>query len=352
MEVAVRCADPVVAASVATVVGAAAGTATSCPDAAALEAAWRTVDAVVVDAESAADLAEHRRPPGPAVVVVFDDATPAPAAWTAGALLRAVAVVGLPTGEPLLLDALQTAPGRSPSGGRVVGVVGSGGGAGASTLAVLLAAAAAREGRAAGLVDADPGAGGLDLLMSAEAQPGPRWPDLLAAPVPHPLLGTPLVVDGVALVSWSRSMPPRPVPPWLLGEVVDRLRTDRDLVVLDIGRDHVQPAAGSCDAVVLVCARQVRAVAAAALLAAELDGVGDRRLVTAGTGAADLRAEDAADAVGWPLAAALPADAAVARAGAWGDLHRLSRRNRSMRAVRRLLADLAEPVPEASVSRP
>jgi hypothetical protein len=57
-------------------------------------------------------------------------------------------------------------------------VVGAAGGVGASTLAALLAARWAREGRPATLVDLDARAGGLEVLLGVEGVDGARWPDL------------------------------------------------------------------------------------------------------------------------------------------------------------------------------
>ena len=60
----------------------------------------------------------------------------------------------------------------------VVVVVGACGGVGASTLAALLARRRAREGSTVTLVDLDPGAGGLEIVLGTEDVPGVRWADL------------------------------------------------------------------------------------------------------------------------------------------------------------------------------
>jgi len=62
--------------------------------------------------------------------------------------------------------------------GRAVVVVGAAGGVGASTLAALLAARWSADGRPVTLVDLDPGAGGIEVLLGIEAADGARWPDL------------------------------------------------------------------------------------------------------------------------------------------------------------------------------
>lgn len=62
--------------------------------------------------------------------------------------------------------------------GQAVVVVGAAGGVGASTLAALLAVRWAADPRQVVLVDLDPAAGGLEVLLGLEAVDGARWPDL------------------------------------------------------------------------------------------------------------------------------------------------------------------------------
>lgn len=62
--------------------------------------------------------------------------------------------------------------------GRAVVVVGAAGGVGTSTLAALLAARWAGDGRPVTLVDLDARAGGIEVLLGIEGADGARWPDL------------------------------------------------------------------------------------------------------------------------------------------------------------------------------
>ena len=62
--------------------------------------------------------------------------------------------------------------------GRAVVVVGAAGGVGASTLAALLAARLAADGRPAALVDLAEGHGGIEVLLGTEGLDGARWADL------------------------------------------------------------------------------------------------------------------------------------------------------------------------------
>lgn len=61
--------------------------------------------------------------------------------------------------------------------GKVIGVVGSRGGLGASTLAAWLARELAADGHV-GLVDADPVSAGIDMLLTIQDEPGKRWADI------------------------------------------------------------------------------------------------------------------------------------------------------------------------------
>ena len=57
----------------------------------------------------------------------------------------------------------------------VIGVLAGCGGAGASVFAAVLAGQAAQRDRHSFLIDCDPAAGGLDVLLGCEQLPGPRW---------------------------------------------------------------------------------------------------------------------------------------------------------------------------------
>ncbi|MCI6574005.1 MAG: hypothetical protein PT944_06815 [Actinomycetaceae bacterium] len=62
--------------------------------------------------------------------------------------------------------------------GKVVGVVGAHGGAGASTLAATLARELVRDGGGVALIDVDPASAGIELLLSLVGVPGKRWADV------------------------------------------------------------------------------------------------------------------------------------------------------------------------------
>jgi secretion/DNA translocation related CpaE-like protein len=205
----------------------------------------------------------------------------------------------------------------------VIGVVGARGGAGASTLAALVAARGARR-TAAALVDADPVAGGIDVLVGLEDAPGARWPDLAQA------RGE---VDGrdvlallprwgrVAVLSADRSRAAG-LDAAVAADVVRAVAAVVGLVVLDLGREAVLGGVaplGSCDRVAVVAARDLRSVAGTLALRDALAGCGaDLGLVVRGPAPGGLGVAELADAVDLPLLWSGRADRGVARAAEQG----------------------------------
>lgn len=117
--------------------------------------------------------------------------------------------------------------------GEVVTVVGASGGCGASTLAALLAHRRATRGRTV-LVDLDPGAAGLEVLLGVEAVPGVRWADLGHAAGglgPEDLTGVLPTWAGVEVLSEDRR--PGGGTPEARAAVLDALVAGASTVVLD-----------------------------------------------------------------------------------------------------------------------
>lgn len=169
----------------------------------ALPAGWSRrpgVGLVLVDATAV--VAMERRDG----VVLVCTGEPDPPVWRRAVELGAERVVTLPEGESWLLDRILdvTRPGPAAP---VLGVIGGRGGAGASTLAVGLAAVAARSKVHTVLVDADPLGGGLDLLVGMERERGLRWKDLSGARgrLQPGLLSSLLPTSGgLTVLSWGR----------------------------------------------------------------------------------------------------------------------------------------------------
>lgn len=224
--------------------------------------------------------------------------------------------------------------------GAVIGVVGARGGVGASTLAALVAARASRR-TATALVDLDEAAGGIDVLVGLEEEPGARWPDLAAARG---------AVDGrdvvallprwgrVVVLSADRSRPVT-VDPAAAGDVVAALAAASGCVVVDLGRARVldgHPVLALCDGVALLAGRDLRSVAGALALrtallggpsAAALDGGGRPArptarvgLVVRGPAPGGLGTTEVAEVVGLPVLWSGRADGSLTRSTEQGVL--------------------------------
>jgi hypothetical protein len=314
-------------------------------------------------------------------VVVVSGTPSEPDLWRLAVEVGADHVALLPDAEPWLLDRLLDAA-SGPAGGRVVGVVGGRGGAGASTLAVTLALASARRRLRTVLVDGDPLGGGLDLLLGAEDLPGLRWADLadVRGRLQPGLLTSGCVgVDGVHLVSWgagpvsaraarssgsvARSGPQPPAPTagpgaparaggWAdepatgdaMRSVLDAAVREADLAVVDLPRalgPAETVALDACDLLLLVVPAEVRAAAAAARLADAVAGrVADLRLVVRGPAPTGLPAEAVADLLGLRLAAAIPAEPGLAAALDRGEAAAVRPRGALARFAARVVAEV------------
>ncbi|QGU03589.1 septum site-determining protein Ssd [Corynebacterium comes] len=244
--------------------------------------------AVLVDADTAGHVATLDRRPG----VHFLAADPGPVDWRAALTCHAENAYVLPAQAADLLTALGHAhapgsgrtPGHAAQGpvsarrqGALIGVCGSAGGAGTSTLAAALARTAARH-HPVTLIDADDHSGGLDLLLGLEDLPGARWPDLRLGE--GTIAGTdlraalPVTPDGIAVLSTARStiadsfrLAGKSVRP-----VLEALGAAPGITIVDLPAHG--PAAEAvtdvCDRVVLLIPAEVRAAASAARLVTEL----------------------------------------------------------------------------------
>ena len=242
----------------------------------------------------------------PDVVLVVRDRDDA-AVWERAARLGAESVVVLPDAQSWLLDRLAGASVEQVASARTVSVLGGRGGAGASVLACALALAGSARGGTL-LLDLDPLGGGLDLLLGAEGVPGLRWPDLATARgvvSPSALSQALPRRAGPSILSWDRG-PVLEVPEEAARSVLDAAQRSHEVVVADVPR-RLDPAAGAVlgvsDLVLLVVPADVRAVAAAARVAATLTvPSGDLRVVVRGPAPSGLSGADVAGSLGLPLA--------------------------------------------------
>jgi secretion/DNA translocation related CpaE-like protein len=210
-------------------------------------------------------------------------------------------------------------------GASVVGVVGAGGGAGASTVAAGLAAANARRGRRSLLVDADPLGGGIDLLMGCEGVPGLRWPDIeidggrVAA---GSLLAALPSVGGVSVLSASAASGAE-LNATALHAMIEAGRRASRLVVVDLPR-HVDAVTGTrssdLDAILIVATTTVRSIASGRqVAAAAARACSDVRVVVRTTRGRSIEPDAVAESLGVGLAGIVPTLGAVTRAADDGD---------------------------------
>ncbi len=186
----------------------------------------------------------------------------------------------------------------------IVGVVGGCGGAGASTFACVLAATAASAGPAV-LIDLDPVAGGIDVLLGVEGVPGARWSGLRLAGgrLDPQVLAEGLPRWGSVAVLSADAMPDSDAVAQTL-EVASRAAP----VVVDLGRWQSparSAAVARCALIVLVCGSDVRSVTGARAVAVAL-GDPTMGVLVVRSGRDPAPARRVAGLIGAPLVGAVP----------------------------------------------
>jgi secretion/DNA translocation related CpaE-like protein len=309
--------------------------------------AWSAAAAIVLDVAAARRCALTGLPRRAHVIVASADEA-SPSTWAAAIDVGAGQVLRLPVQEHDLVRELAEAAesARDDSArGAVLAVIGGCGGAGASLFAGALALAA----NDAMLVDLDPWAGGIDLLVGAETTPGVRWPDL--------------ALQGGRL-TWSavREALPRHRGLSLLSGTRRGYELDCDAVqaVLDAGRrggataicdlprrmtDAVETALDTADLVIVVSPCDVRACAATATVVPVLAAINPNiGLVVRGPSPGGLRADEVATITEVPLLASMKPHPRIAEQLEHGGL-RFGRRSALAAAARRVLGVLpTQPV--------
>lgn len=220
---------------------------------------------------------------------------------------------------------------RPPGGAVVVGMVAARGGAGASTLAAALTAAAVRAGRRTVLVDGRHTGAGVDVLLGIEEEPGLRWADLSEARGevdPDRLVDLLPQWSGARVLSTDRVRAlarPDAVEP----DVLRALAQACDLVVLDLPADRLALRAEACHAVVVVARCDTLSVAGAQSIGVRLDGSPATGIVCRGPAVGRLLPHDVASASGLELWGELVTDRsleAAVEAGAGPVVHLPPRR--------------------------
>ena len=306
--------------------------------------AWSAAAGVVLD-EAAALACALSGLPRRAHVIVVSGEDPPPATWAAAIDVGAGHVLSLPVHEHDLVRALaEAAESVRDNGARgaVVAVIGGCGGAGASIFAGALAQAA----NDAMLVDLDPWAGGIDLLVGAETTPGVRWPDLA---LQGGRLTWSAVRDalprhrGVSLLSGTRRG--YEIDGGAVQAVLDAGRRGGATVVCDLARrmtDAVETALDAADLVIVTCPCDVRSCAATATLVPALTAINPSiGLVVRGPAPGGLQAEELATIAGVPLLASMKPQPRLAEQLEHGGL-RSGRRSALAAAAHRVLAVLTQ----------
>lgn len=163
---------------------------------------------------------------------------------------------------------------------RVISVVGTAGGVGASVLSAALACRASYLGAAVVAVDCRPFGGGLDIVFGVDEEPGVRWRDLVHAVGEvdgADLFGRLPLAGRCGVLSFDRDGPVVP-PDDALAAAVAALRRISDIVVVDApraGEVWEEQVADLSDDVIALTGTTVSAIAAAGAGVPHLDAVHD-----------------------------------------------------------------------------
>jgi secretion/DNA translocation related CpaE-like protein len=312
------------------------------PDEVAARRLWSSASLVLVSDELASAVASAA-PPHRAGVLVVTRVPDELAVWQRSLALGAERVLVLPDDEAMLVDRLADTVDERGRATFTAAVVGGCGGAGASTFAAALAIAAGGLGMRALLLDGDPLGGGLDLVLGSESVPGVRWPDLMGTSgrVSAPSLREALPQVGeLSVLSWDRG-DLAVIPPPVMREVLAAGRRGHDVVVVDLPR-RLDPAGEEAllkaDTTFLVVPAEVRAVAAAGRVAAQLASVTSRvEVVVCGPGPSGLDGPLVSDTLDLPLAAEMRAERGLGAALDMGEGLWRRRRGALARGCRALL---------------
>jgi secretion/DNA translocation related CpaE-like protein len=224
--------------------------------------------------------------------------------------------------------------------GRVIGVVGGSGGAGATTFACAVAQVGGRSGPAV-VLDLDHLGPGVDAVLGIDAAVGVRWEGLVqtVGRVSARSLREALPKRQRVGVLTFGAAPTNPPPVFAVRQALDAARRGHDVVVADLPRrvdalvDEVAPR---CDVLALVVRPTVVGVASAQRVCARLPP-GSLGLVVRGSG---IPAGDVARILGRPLLAAMPDQRGVGEAVDLGAGPVRSQRGPLARAARSVLYDV------------
>lgn len=263
---------------------------------------WSRASVVLVGADLAAAVAQVAPEPRPHVFVLSRERAPDDLFRTT-LHLGAEQVVELPGSAGWLVEQLADLTEQQPDRGRVIGVVGGSGGAGATTLACALGQWAARSGAAA-VVDCDPQGPGLDRMLGLEGRDGFRWDTLsrTTGRLSARALREALPRRGsLGVLSWHVDARIPSLQAFAVREVLSAARRGHRVVVVDLPRSPdplVDEVAARCDQLLVVTLASVTGVAGAARMRTRFADHADPALVLRGEAFA---ADEVARAVGLPV---------------------------------------------------
>lgn len=208
--------------------------------------AWSSSTLVLVGADLTVELVGLDPPHRPHVYVVASG----PAhdnAFRVALALGAERVVELPTQAAWLSGVMADLGEERDRPGRLVGVIGGSGGAGATTFACALGQVAARDGPSV-VVDTDPWGPGIDRVLGLDGTPGVHWDDLgltsgrlgarsFREALPHD--------DGLGVLTWSAGSTAELSVP-TVRESLSAAARGHDVVVVDLPAAAVRSSRRPC----------------------------------------------------------------------------------------------------------
>ncbi|WP_322937584.1 septum site-determining protein Ssd [Nocardioides bizhenqiangii] len=249
-------------------------------------ASWSRAPVVLVGADLAPDVARLAPEKRPHVYVVSHQRAPDDLFRTA-LQIGAEQVVEIAGSSAWLVEMLADLTERRTARGRVIGVIGGSGGAGATTFACALGQGAARAGDAV-VIDCDPQGPGLDRMLGLERTDGFHWDALcqttgrLSARALRDALPR---AGSLGVLSWYVGAGAQTLQAFAVREALSAARRGHDTVVVDLPRTSdrlVDEIAARCDRLLVVTIGTVLGVSAAARMRARLAGHPDVGVVLRG----------------------------------------------------------------------
>lgn len=256
-------------------------------DAGAALRAWTSAGLVLLGADLAPELADLAPARRAGVHVVCWGRAP-DEMFRLALAVGAHDVTTLPRSEGWVVEALTDLGDPTRPCGRVLGVVGGSGGAGATTFACALGQLAGRTGPTL-VVDTDPLGPGVDRVLGLEAHDGVRWDALCQTTgrLSARSLREAMPRRGaVGALSWHAGTPGS-LQAFAVREVLSAARRGHDTVVVDLPRSPdplIEEIAARCDRLLVVAVPSVAGIASTSRLAARFRDHPGVELVLRGQG--------------------------------------------------------------------